>query len=523
MYQGKYERKDAPPTQPKPAPRPAPQTEAPSDSHPVPQRRSNPQGKSGAQSRPAEKPTSQSKPASQSKPNPQRRASAKKRKRPPTKGTLIFYGCYVGLILVFFIVMAVAMGALHDWLLRFEASQPDSMGQELFNEYFSDPDWGELYTLAGIEDTPFEGKDAYAAYMDSTVGDTALTYVKTSGGLSGQKYIVRAGDEKIATYTIVSEDENTSIPQWELGKVELFFEREQDCTIIVDPGCTVTVNGVTLNETYTLRSVTTAAEKYLPEGIHGYRLAELYVDDLLNTPTVAATDSTGSTVELTYDADTRTYSQTITPPAITDSEYDALVNAAKTYCRFMIGANGESDLKKCFDSDSEVYRTIIENDTWMQSYKGYDFGKATVTDFYRYSDTLMSARVVLVLNVTRKNGTVKQYDLNNTFLMELQNGTWKVIEMTNVNIQEQTTMVRLTYWNGDAMVSTEMVDAATNKLTPPAVTVPEGQVFSGWFTETIGEDGNMTMSLAFLPKENGTVSLPDDSILEPMTLYALFE
>ena len=84
-------------------------------------------------------------------------------------------------------------------------------------------------------------------------------------------------------------------------------------------------------------------------------------------------------------------------------------------------------------------------------------------------------------------------------------------------------MVRLTYMNGNELIHTELVDAATGKLTPPAVTIPEGKVFSGWFTETVDENGNKTMSLAFLPDENGNVTLPVDNMLEPMTLHALFE
>ena len=450
------------------------------------------------------------------------RSSAQKKRI--NKGTIVFYSIYATLIIAFFIAIGIGMGALNDWLVKYEASQPKVKCQEVFEDLFGDPDWAELYTLAGAADTSFENKDSYAAYMDQTVGDQALSYIETSAGLSGdKKYIVRLGSEKVATFTLTADNKDSDIPDWRLGKVEIFFTRGKAFTIVTDPGNTITVNGIALDESYTVRTIATTAEKYLPEGIHGYRLAEFYVDGLLTEPQVVVTTAKGEPVELVYDAETATYTQNITAPVISDSQYATLLNAAKTYCQYMIGAVGRTELKDSFDSSTQIYNTITTNTTWMQGYTGYEFGKETIMDFYPYSDDLYSARVVLILKVTRKNGTVKNYQLDNTLFLENQNGKWKVVEMTNVNVQEQTTMVRLTYMNGNELIHTELVDAATGKLTPPAVTIPEGKVFSGWFTETVDENGNKTMSLAFLPDENGNVTLPADNVLEPMTLHALFE
>lgn len=459
-------------------------------------------------------------------PNPRRRPPARRKRKPrTTRGTIIFYGVYIAMILVFLIAMSITMGALKNWLVNYEASQPNVKCQQVFDELFADPDWAEIYTLAGMEDAAFEGKDAYAAHMEKTVGDTELTYIETSAGLSGdKKYIVRAGTEKVATFTLTDANKDTGeIPDWELGEVEIFFSRNMDFTIITDPGNTVTVNGVILDESHIIRLVTTTAENYLPEGVHGYRLAELHVDGLLGVPEVVVTTPQGESVELSYNEEERSLIQDLSPAAIGDEERNTLVKTAETYCRYMIGAVGASELKTCFDSSTQIYNTITTNTTWMQGYTGYDFSTATVTDYYRYSDGLYSAKVSLSLNVTRKNGSNKEYHLDSTFFMEKQGDNWKVIEMTNVDVQEQLIAVRLTYMNGDATVSSGLVDAESNKLTPPAVTAPEGKVFSGWFIETVDDEGIKTMSLAFLPDENGNVSLPTDNILEPMTLYALFE
>ena len=66
-------------------------------------------------------------------------------------------------------------------------------------------------------------------------------------------------------------------------------------------------------------------------------------------------------------------------------------------------------------------------------------------------------------------------------------------------------------------------DAQSNKLTLPEITVPEGKTFLGWFIQTVSETGSTTMELAFEPNESNTVALPAQTVLEPMTLYALFQ
>ena len=53
--------------------------------------------------------------------------------------------------------------------------------------------------------------------------------------------------------------------------------------------------------------------------------------------------------------------------------------------------------------------------------------------------------------------------------------------------------------------------------------VPEGKTFTGWFTQKVDEAGATTLELAFEPSEDGTVRLPADAVLEPMTLYALYQ
>jgi hypothetical protein len=52
---------------------------------------------------------------------------------------------------------------------------------------------------------------------------------------------------------------------------------------------------------------------------------------------------------------------------------------------------------------------------------------------------------------------------------------------------------------------------------------PDGKVFKGWATQTVGSDGKITRTIVFIPGEGGIAQVPTDLVLEPMTLYAVFE
>ena len=103
----------------------------------------------------------------------QRMAAAAEFKRRRARNSRIFYTIYIACVVLIIAAFIFLMTPLHNWLVKFEASQPDSQCQQVFDTLFADPDWGVLYDLAGLEDTQFEGRDEFVHYMNVKVANAA--------------------------------------------------------------------------------------------------------------------------------------------------------------------------------------------------------------------------------------------------------------------------------------------------------------------------------------------------------------
>ena len=472
----------------------------------------------------------------------EKKANKKKKKKKSRKKkgnrtiTLIFYTLYFLMIIVFFGGMYFATQWLEGWLADFEASQPTTRSQEVFDEYFADPDWAVIYDLAGIESGAFEDRDDFVTYMENRFAGVELTYMETSAGLSGDhKYTLKNGEETIGYFTLtdknnVSADSpeeilTTELPDWQLGDVSVGFTREESVTIQKLDGHTAYVNGIAVSDDYTTQMTYTLAESYLPEGTTGFRQIRQQVTGLLIAPEVTIMDENGNLCQVAYDEETGIYAEQTEEAAISSEEKEAVINAAETYGLFMIEKTSSTNLAKYWKSSTDIYKTILRTEMWMQDSSGHEFVDVEVTDYVRYNDELFSARISYKLNVTRTNSTVKEYPLDTTLFFEKQkSGKWMAIDMTNVDVQELINEVRVTFLDTEGnVISSSFVEDDVKELTAPTMTVPQGQQFAGWFQETVDEAGTTTLTLVFQPGADGSVSIPAGTTLTPMVLQPVFE
>lgn len=511
------------------AQKPAASSEQPRRSAPRPQRPLSPSEQSAAA-------------LSAKKPAPSRPAKkqtevevVRQQRRGPRLGGIIFYTIYFLMIFVFFIGVFVTLNWLNGWLKDYEAAQPTVKCQQVFDQLFGNPDWAQLYRLAGDPtgtgtnkyDTQFEGVDAYVTYMNEKVAGQPLNFVETSAGISGnKKFIVRLGTEKVATFTLNGHGEKiTDIPDWQLGAVEIFVNRQESIKIRKLENHVAYVNNQPLDDSYTIQIASTKADENLsPE--NRVRTSIQEVSGLLTTPELLVYDQTGAPIEVRYNPDSGMFEEQTAAIAMTEDQRTAVFGALEAYAGFMINASGSrAALAKYFDGGSQTYNDIIKmgGELWMNTDYGHTFLNQELLGYTKHSDDLFTVRASMTMHVKCKDGTEKDYDVCQSMYFTNKNGKWVCTEMTNEDITAPVGEVRLTFCDAAGNVlSSDFYSTASQLITAPTIQAPAGKVFSGWSTVEINAEGQKTWNLMFQPDENGNITLSSSYNLVPMVLYPLF-
>ena len=495
--------------------------------------------------RPAGNPAQQRPAASGQRPAPNQRPAQPPRKqtqnevvlkkRGPRTGGIIFYSFYFGLIFIFFVGVFIGLNWLNGWLKDYEAAQPTVKGQQVFEQLFANPDWAQLYRLAGDPtgtgtnkyDTQFEGSDAYVRYMQEKVGTQQLEYVETSGGLTGKKYLVRLGTEKLASFTLLGQQDSiTDIPDWQLGEVELFITRNQSIKIRKLESHVAYVNNNPLSDDYTIQIASTKADENLAAE-NRVRTSIQEVDGLMTTPELLVYDQTGAPIEVRYNSDSGMFEEQIAAIAITDEERNAVFGALEAYAGFMINASGSrAAVSKYFEGGTQTYNDIVQmnSELWMNADRGHEFRNEEILGYTKHSDTMFSVRASMVMHVTNKDNTEKDYNVVQSMYFNYKGDKWMCSEMTNEDITAPVGEVRLTFFDAAGnQLSSAFYATDAQSLTAPVLEVPAGKTFSGWATVETSDDGQKTWTIVFQPDEVGNITLSSGYTLTPMKLYPVFQ
>lgn len=518
-----------------------PLTDAPAEKKPKPPVAKVPAAKAPEGKAPEAKakrpaPAPAQKPARPQKPVAENQKAQSTGRRGPRLGGVIFYTFYFFMIFAFFAAVLVGLYWLNGWLKAYQDAQPTVICQEVFDQLFKDPDWARIYRLAGqqpdgknIYDTDFDDVNTYVTYMQNKVGGQELNYVATSAGISNnKKYIVRLDKEKIATFELEGDGQTlTDIPNWRMGKVELFFTRDESVTIRMLENRVAYVNNVSLDDSYTIQRSYTKADDLLLSN-NKVRTTVQTVSGLLTKPDLVVYDQTGRPIDVRYNPESGMYEEQDETIVMTDAERNAVFGALESFGGFMINAGGSSKgLATYYDTSSSIYQEIVAmgKELWMNADRGHEFLDEEILGYTKHSSDVFSTRASLRMHVNCKDGTEKDYDMLESMFFKLKDGKWVCYDMINEDITQPIGEVRLTFCDnaGNVLLSKFFDTNAESIVVPMGFTVPDGKVFSGWSCVEVGADGTKTWSIKFRPDEYGNVYLNPNYALEPMTLYPLFE
>lgn len=317
----------------------------------------------------------------------------KKRKFP------VFWTVYAVLVIAAIAVIHVALGRVEIWLAQYEASQPKHAAKAAFDETFADFD--PLTYLDKFDESIFglETKENIAAYLSEKTEGAEFSYYSISSAESGTyKYAVKAGDVKIAEFYLHESMGENGFPTYTPGDFSIYFAANEDVTVTVPKGATVTVNGFALDERYIIENdIPDLHNDYLPDGVAGKFYTKYKASGFVTIPEVKVNDSKG---ELTViEAEDGYETAPVYDEDLKAQHSRYVLSALQNYATYIQGrySNGGVTLgmvTQYFDPASDVYATIKKvSNKYVNSYDSYEFKNETTDEFIQYDENTFSCRV----------------------------------------------------------------------------------------------------------------------------------
>ncbi len=239
-------------------------------------------------------------------------APVRKRRAKKRRGFPLFYIIYFSAIALFIVALAFGLKYINTLLYEYEAVQPKYKAEEIFNEYFADPDIGQLIDMAQSDYAAFEAREAVLDYLTAQIEGKEITYAESSVTESQdvRSYNVFCGGVRFSVFTMDIGDEKTAhgFSYYRLKDVRLTFSLpDNSYDFLIPEGFTLYANGVLVEEKYIAgEGIATDAYK-LSGGKSGARYIPYTVDGFLSTPEFELKDHNGETVEPVYDEENSYY------------------------------------------------------------------------------------------------------------------------------------------------------------------------------------------------------------------------
>ena len=282
--------------------------------------------------------------------------------------TTMFF--YITLILV---IAAAIIGTIKlqepvkDWLYDYERSLPKYKVEELFEEYFKEPDAEKLIEMC--ENKPvYNEPDTFDNAVERFAlkfKDKEITYGYAAGS-NGRKILVKADGVKFASFTIKEKEEQSKYGRtlYELDRVDLVYDTPTESGKIKLPErFTAYVNGMELGEEYLKEeNIKEDQRDAVPDGAYFFTYKRYAISGLYNTPTFTATDDKGNEIELSYDEERgEYYCKYEYSDELKDRFGEYVTEALHSYAAYMQNDLRFKYIKEYFDPDSELYTNIYEN------------------------------------------------------------------------------------------------------------------------------------------------------------------
>ena len=351
----------------------------------------------------------------------------------------VFYICLLIAVALVLIAMAWGLGQLRLILADYEDAQPKYAAEAAFAAHFDPPDFAALVAMSGMPEnlSPLETEEGFVAELNERYAGLEPSYAATTAGADGSlRYLVKAGEQKIATFSLQKSAEVSEygFEQYALGEIELYIRPEESVKITAPTGDAVYINGKLIDDSYlTETGIETDTCAHMPEGVEGITYRTYEASALLRAPQVEVKAPDGSAAPLTQDAESGEWRADVVYHQTLADQYSAqMITVAQNYAAFVMRDAYFASFSNYFDKSTDLYQTIREVPTsFVWAHNGFEFQDVSATEFYGYSDDVFSCRIRFMHILHRNGNEDYREQLDVPFYLQRVNGEFLIYDMVN--------------------------------------------------------------------------------------------
>lgn len=302
----------------------------------------------------------------------------------------LFYRVYIFTIAFLTVFLALFLLWLNGWVSNYNKSLPETISKSFFEEVFVEQDTEKIIEMSGIKASEFESDEQLSEYISGSLkGD--LSYTSVAGTDEGEKkYVVKSGDYKIADFTLLRGDEG-----WKPSKINLFLSKNQDTIIKTLSTDTLYINGKAVSKDYITSTEPHKSKDYLPEWVDAPEWITYTVPNLTSAPEIKIVDRNGVSPKL-EEIDGVLVAKVVYD---TDDEKiaDRILEGAMQYAICMQNDATKSSVFPYFERGTDLFERFLSvENMFVWDHNGYEFEDVEVSEFFRYDENTVSARVKFV-------------------------------------------------------------------------------------------------------------------------------
>lgn len=241
-----------------------------------------------------------------------KRAPAPRKRKADKKPFPLFYIIYFTLVIIAVMGIFWAVSFVDTLLFEYESIQPKYKAEEIFSEYFKDPDIASLLDLSGDTYAVFESRERVLEHISSQIKRDSITYTESIKNEKGEPtYNVYSDGVRFATFSLVEGETATEhgFKFFELGNIKLTVSMpDNSYDFLLPDGYKLYANGIEVTDKYISGEYTPTDAYRISGGKTGVKYIPYTVSGFLSMPEFKVTDKNGADAELYWSEDDCRYS-----------------------------------------------------------------------------------------------------------------------------------------------------------------------------------------------------------------------